>query len=147
MQTLIIITLLFAFFITSFLFTQKLYSRPSLIFSFLVFFSIVTSIVVFMKCESYIIGLSLMHISYFLFLYLIRINYKRINYWLIKRKLIQSKFLGKEFTFVNWSDLPGVGSWWDKDLAVPPSLLDEILTLILLIIPLMVLIIFFSRTI
>jgi len=128
------------FLITHFWFTQKIYSGNYFIIAFL--FSLVilfAPLLIINKIDwrEDILPQSLTFI-YVLILFVIKKTYKKLNNLLVSKNLIKKENIGKDFTYVLWSD--HIPNWWDEKLASKPSWLDNSLTFLLLILPILLLI-------
>jgi hypothetical protein len=118
--------------------TQKIYSKSK--FIFLSLLSIAIPIIAFVLSENgskvTAINFGLIIFNYSWLLWTVKKIYKRLNSYLIDKKLIDVGFATKDFTHVQWDgDIATVGDWWDEKRAAKPSWLDQVITLMLFILP------------
>ena len=130
------------FLIIHFWFTQKIYSGNYFIIAFL--FSLVILFAPLITTNKIdwregILPQSLTFI-YILILFVIKKIYKKLNNLLVSKNLIKKEYIGKDFTYVLWDSDINIPNWWDEKLASKPSLLDNCLTFLLLILPILLLI-------
>ena len=85
-----------------------------------------------------VLNFGLIPFYHILLLLIIKKNYKRLNKYFIRRRIIDDGFEGKDYTFVFHGDFDTI---WDEKLASKPSMLDHILTLLIICIPILIVII------
>jgi Ca2+/Na+ antiporter len=129
--------------------TQKIYSNNR--FILLLVFAVLLPIVMYFSSpeENKIkfVHLSLCVLYYLLILWLIKITYKKTNKLFIDKKFIDKEFADKDFTYVLWDgDIPQVGNWWDTKLATKPTWFDQLLSFLLLILPILISSLLYSIT-
>ena len=132
-----------------FAWTQKIYSNNH--FKFPVLLSITLPLIVFFisttEYKFRLIHFSLIIIYYLLLLRLVKHFYKKLNGYFVNKKLISSDFLNKDFTYVLWDgDVPSIGDWWNENLARKPSWLDQIITILLFILPILLALLIYNFT-
>lgn len=138
MENIIYFTILTFFFAINLLFTQQIYSKGWIYF--LLMFSLLPplSVIVLLplKQSLQLFSFSLILIYYSILLLLIKRNYKSMNSFLIRLSIMEKKFKHKDFSYLNWnSSNPTTSPWWNNKLADPPSPLDIILTVSLIVMP------------
>ena len=134
-------------FIVEIFFTQKIYSKNHF-FQLLVIAILFPTLVYFISVKVdrlLTINCSLLLFYYFITLLTIKKTYNAINTFLISKKIIRAEYSGKDFTYVHWDgDVPTIGDWWDEKLSSKPSWLDQILTLSLLLLPMILIMLFYT---
>lgn len=140
-------TMLFAYFVTQYFFTQTIYSKNKfillLIFSVVIFcFTAFFNSTFFREHRSLVIAVGIMPLFYTLILFTIKKTYFLLNQFFIAWGWISQKNTGKDFTYFLWSEhfywplgKPGTFHWWDEKLAERPSMLDRLLTGFVLFFP------------
>lgn len=134
------------FFLLYFGFTQKIYSRNYFVITFLI--SLLPPIVFYFQVNDRseltkrLLILSITFI-FIILLFIVKLTYKRINQFLISKNLVKQQFAQKDFTYVFIGDFD---EWWNEKLALAPSRLDYLITILLLLLPIL-LPIFFIRMI
>lgn len=138
-MTYIVIVSVLVFLVVSLTLTQLVYSDLKYIAAGLiisVFLPICLILLSVIKPKITYLNACFFTAYYFLFLLVVKINYRRINEYLKSKGFVTDDYLEKDFTFVNWDgDLPGSGFWWNTKLSSNPSKLDTVLTVLILIIP------------
>lgn len=132
------------FMMAYFTLSQKIYLRNKFIIAFIISF-IVTGILIFIgKPSDYnkAIGCGSFLFFYVFILFVIKKTYAALNHFLIQKQWLKEKFQGKDYTWVEISDWGD--AIWDKKTASPPSWLDYILTVILLLLPMIFVIALFG---
>ncbi len=109
---------------------------PVLLFSFFVGITVAA----FYFIDSYLHKSVIPHILagisfYFILLLIIKVSYRNVNGFLIRLGFTNNRFTGKHFTFATIIQTGGVV--WDKKLSNPPSGLDIVISLLLLIFPML----------
>lgn len=132
-----------SFFFIQIVYSQKIYNKNY--FGFLLIVSLIYPSIslLFIKEEKIftILLVSLLLPLYALLLLLIKVFYRKINKFFIKRKIVNILYKDKDFTYVQWnSKNPTSPRWWDEKQASPPSFLDNFLTLLLLVLPILIII-------
>jgi len=140
-------TMLFAYFVTQYFFTQTIYSKNK--FILLLIFSVATVFITvfftspfFRENRSLVTAIGTMPLFYTLILFTIRKSYFLLNHFFITRKWVSQKNTGKDFTYFLWSEhfywplgKSGTFHWWDEKLAEKPTILDRLLTGFVLFLP------------
>jgi hypothetical protein len=133
------------YFYIHFFWSQRIYTYNYFIIAIIVSFIIPAISYFQIKNKDYwfenmpLTTLSFIHL---ILLFFVKITYKKFNNFLIGKKLLNDFYLNKDFTYVQWdSDVVGIGPWWDEKIAKKPSWLDNIITFLLLIFPILVIII------
>ena len=131
------------FFLLYFGFTQKIYSRNYFVITLLI--SLIPPIVYYFQVNdrSELIKRFLILSITFIFtilLLIVKLTYKRINQFLISKKLLKQQFAQKDFTYVFIADFD---EWWNEKLALAPSRLDYLITILLLLLPILLPIFFY----
>ena len=131
------------FFLLYFGFTQKIYSRNYFVITLLI--SLIPPIVYYFQVNdrSELIKRFLILSITFIFtilLLIVKLTYKRINQFLISKKLLKQQFAQKDFTYVFIRDFD---EWWNEKLALAPSRLDYLITILLLLLPILLPIFFY----
>jgi hypothetical protein len=127
------------FFLIHFSYTQKIYSNNSFK-SFLVFVIIFPLLLLVFNLNQHkedivkLISFGAIFPIYYLLLLLLKKNYKKLNKYFIFKNWINEKYTDKDFTFVNGGD-GIISEYWDEKLATKPSWLDNLITFLLLILP------------
>lgn len=138
------------FLLLNLIFTQRIYQSKRIIFYGALSFFLAFIASHYFRNENHsfrsTLIMNLLTFFYFLNIFLIKIFYKRINNFLIRKKIVNVKYLNKDFTHVSWDgDLPGSSDGWDENRALPPSGLDKILSICIIIFPIIVTIPFYRE--
>ena len=120
--------------------TQTIYSKNS--FAASIFLALAVPLIFCFLAKNEIkllvLNFGLVPFYHILLLLIIKKNYKRLNNYFIRRRFIDDGFEGKDYTFVFDGDFDTI---WDEELASKPSMLDHILTLLIICIPILIVII------
>ncbi len=131
------------FLIINFFYTQRIYNSGKVLLM-LFFFGIVSiPIAYFINIKEYEfmqkLNFLLLLFYYLLLLFIIKLTYKTIINFFCSYKLVDKKNVNKDFTYVLWvSDVGGAEEYWDENLAHKPIWVDEIITLLLIVIPILI---------
>ncbi|MGG9960448.1 hypothetical protein [Ferruginibacter sp. SUN106] len=138
LQNLIYLFPLFLFFYVYFFQSQKIYFHNRFIQTFLIFFSITLLIGFVSKKEDYnkVMLCGSILFFYILLLWVIKKKYQVLNQFFIKKQWITEEFQNKDFTWMTISHF-NYEVIWEKKIATKPSLLDRILSLILIFMPML----------
>ena len=131
------------FFVIHFWFTQKIYSHNHFIIALL--FSLVIPFTAFLLInrDDWIksLPLGLLVFIFVVLLFLVKRSYRQINKLLIRKNLIRKDYDEKDFTYVLWDSDVNIPNWWDEKLASKPSWLDNFISFMLLILPILLMIV------
>jgi hypothetical protein len=132
--------ILFVYFLIQYFFTQTIYSKNKfillLIFSVAVFcFTFFLPSPFFLENKSLVITIGAIPLFYTLILFTIKKTYSLLNRFFISKKWISQEIIEKDFTYFLWSQnfyWPQgkftIFHWWDEKLAKKPTMLDRLLT-------------------
>jgi hypothetical protein len=117
-------------------FTQKIYSRNKIFTASLITLILPFLLLIFYGTKIQFAHLNASLISFYccILLYAIKKEYQKINNYFISRGKISESYKNKDFTFVTQTE---EGVSWDTDISSKPSWLDNILSFLLLILPIL----------
>ena len=145
LSTDIIFLIVFFIFLEIYFDTQVLYIKKR--FSLLLVVSVSLPILAFIVAREgdklRAVLVSLMVFYYFFLLFIVSKTYRQITKFLINKKWIEKQFDGKDYTQVHWDGDIGI-QWWDEKISKEPSWLDDLLSFLLLILPLFLTAVVFS---
>lgn len=130
------------FLVINFFLTQKIYDSNKIAYSALI--ALITSIILsfLIKTEGHDfierLNLCLVFFYYLIILLFIKISYKKILAVLSKKKYGTNNISSKDFIYVLWVSDAGGEHYWDNKIQNKPNWLDEILSLMLIIIPIII---------
>jgi hypothetical protein len=133
---------MFVFFTVHLVYTQKIYSNNRFT-SFFIFSVLFPLILICFNLDQNkenllkLISLGCIFPIHYLLLIILKKNYGQINKFLVRKNWVDKEYCNKDFTFVYWDGDGVVPDYWDEKLAVKPSWLDHLFTLLLLALPLL----------
>ncbi len=122
--------------ILTMIFTQKIYSRNKIVTTSLITLILPCLLLFFFgkKIQFAHLNASLISFYYCILLYAIKKEYQKINNYFISNGKISESYKNKDYTFANRTE---EGVSWDTGLSSKPSWLDNTLSLLLLILPIL----------